>query len=148
MALLSTLYFLRGLGLRHCLPQGLNIWHCLPQELTSDVICCCTPVPCRDLDVGRDYYQFQAVKQGNKIFLVHGPKGPAGTRDWPGTTESFRRWCTGTTGWPLVDANMRELKVRARHTCTPVSSASPRPTHTPFSNHSCDVGRLHGRSER
>ena len=61
----------------------------------------------------RDYFQLQAVKQGDRIFLPHGPKGPGGgARDWPGTQESFERWCAGTTGWPLVAANMRELKVR------------------------------------
>ena len=28
---------------------------------------------------------------------------------WRNNTEEFERWCTGTTGYPLVDAGMREL---------------------------------------
>ena len=28
---------------------------------------------------------------------------------WPGTAADLARWKSGTTGWPLVDANMREL---------------------------------------
>lgn len=30
-----------------------------------------------------------------------------------GTDETLIRWQEGRTGWPLVDANMRELKVAA-----------------------------------
>lgn len=29
---------------------------------------------------------------------------------WSGDEEGFRRWREGRTGWPLVDANMRELQ--------------------------------------
>ena len=94
-------------------------------EQTGDIVRVCALVPC--LDVGRDYFQFQAVKQGNKIFLAHGPKGPVGARSWPGTVASFERWCAGTTGWPLVDANMRELKVvwHSTRTGVLVPSACP-----------------------
>ncbi len=28
---------------------------------------------------------------------------------WPGTDEAFQRWCEGRTGFPIVDAGMREL---------------------------------------
>ncbi len=28
---------------------------------------------------------------------------------WPGSDEAFARWCKGTTGFPIVDAGMREL---------------------------------------
>ncbi|MDZ4404918.1 deoxyribodipyrimidine photo-lyase [Prosthecobacter sp.] len=28
---------------------------------------------------------------------------------WPGTDEAFQRWATGTTGFPIVDAGMRQL---------------------------------------
>ena len=28
---------------------------------------------------------------------------------WPGTEEAFQRWATGTTGFPIVDAGMRQL---------------------------------------
>lgn len=29
--------------------------------------------------------------------------------EWPGTEEAFQRWCAGQTGFPVVDAAMREL---------------------------------------
>ncbi len=29
--------------------------------------------------------------------------------NWPGESENFRRWCDGETGFPLVDAAMRQL---------------------------------------
>ena len=60
----------------------------------------------------RDFFQFQAVKQGNHIFLVEGPLGRTDrnySREWPGSKSALERWKNGTTGWPLVDANMREL---------------------------------------
>ena len=60
----------------------------------------------------RDFFQFQAVKQGNHIFMEAGPLGrtdPHYSREWPGDAKALDRWKTGTTGWPLVDANMREL---------------------------------------
>jgi hypothetical protein len=52
--------------------------------------------------------RFYALKQGDRIFY---PGGPAGmTRlSWSSDPELFKRWSTGTTGMPLVDANMREL---------------------------------------
>lgn len=56
----------------------------------------------------RDFYRFFALKHGNKIFYE------GGTTDqvfpWSNDEEAFRRWKEGTTGWPLVDANMRELR--------------------------------------
>ena len=33
---------------------------------------------------------------------------------WSTDPEMFRRWSTGTTGMPLVDANMRELAQTGR----------------------------------
>jgi len=32
-----------------------------------------------------------------------------GTLEWPGTDEHFAAWCAGRTGYPLVDAGMRQL---------------------------------------
>lgn len=55
----------------------------------------------------RDYFRFIARKHGRAIFLKGGIQG----RRWAGSfaAETFQRWKDGTTGWPMVDANMREL---------------------------------------
>ena len=58
----------------------------------------------------RDFFKFFALKHGNKIFQLNGTV----KRDvpWKGGTDSARlveAWTTGQTGYPLVDANMREL---------------------------------------
>ncbi|MFY7803783.1 MAG: DASH family cryptochrome [Limnoraphis robusta] len=55
----------------------------------------------------RDYFRFICLKHGNKIFRLSGLQGVPipWKKDW----ERFERWQTGTTGFPLVDANMREL---------------------------------------
>ena len=48
------------------------------------------------------------MKEGNSIFVEDGPMGKA--PQWaPNQDELFERWCTGRTGMPLIDANMREL---------------------------------------
>ncbi len=55
----------------------------------------------------RDYFRFIAVKHGNKIFF---PEGLQGIEiPWKQDWERFDLWRTGKTGFPLVDANMREL---------------------------------------
>jgi deoxyribodipyrimidine photo-lyase len=55
----------------------------------------------------RDYFRFICAKHGNQIFL------PAGLQDieilWKQDWQRFNLWCEGKTGFPLVDANMREL---------------------------------------
>jgi deoxyribodipyrimidine photo-lyase len=55
----------------------------------------------------RDYFRFIAAKHGNKIFYRSGLQGLeiAWKQDWP----RFDLWRSGQTGYPLVDANMREL---------------------------------------
>ena len=55
----------------------------------------------------RDYFRFISAKHGKKIFLKSGIQGLkiAWKEDW----ERFNLWCAGKTGFPLVDANMREL---------------------------------------
>lgn len=55
----------------------------------------------------RDYYKFFSMKHGSNIFMEYGTQG----RDvrWRGDPSAFQRWKEGTTGMPLVDANMREL---------------------------------------
>lgn len=57
--------------------------------------------------IWRDFFRFFCEKHGNKVFL---PGGTAGRRpDWRNDKEALRRWKKGSTGMPLVDANMREM---------------------------------------
>ncbi len=62
----------------------------------------------------RDYFHFVSAKYGAKLFRVGGlrdlrlpwrrpDRNAAAQRD-------FEAWCDGRTGYPLVDANMRELR--------------------------------------
>ncbi len=55
----------------------------------------------------RDFFRFICVKHGDRIFRPSGLQGIsiAWKEDW----ERFRLWQEGKTGFPLVDANMREL---------------------------------------
>eukprot|EP00887_Chlorella_sp_A99_P004234 scaffold15.g4234.t1 len=55
----------------------------------------------------RDYFHFFALKHGNRIFFKNGVSGRAA--QWADDEQLLRRWKEGRTGWPLVDANMREL---------------------------------------
>jgi deoxyribodipyrimidine photo-lyase len=55
----------------------------------------------------RDYFAFIAAKHGNKIFQVSGLRGIK--IPWQHDRQRFDLWCQGKTGFPLVDANMREL---------------------------------------
>ncbi|KAK3234987.1 hypothetical protein CYMTET_54788 [Cymbomonas tetramitiformis] len=56
----------------------------------------------------RDYFRFQALKHGNKIFTVDGPLGHR--RRWRHDKDQEAAFCSGVTGVPLVDACMRELQ--------------------------------------
>ena len=56
----------------------------------------------------RDYFRFVCLKYGNAVFKQTGLQGvdfPL-QEDW----ERFQLWQEGKTGYPLVDANMREIK--------------------------------------
>lgn len=55
----------------------------------------------------RDYFRFICVKHGDRVFYPSGLRQlPINWKqDWP----RFDLWCQGKTGFPLVDANMREL---------------------------------------
>jgi deoxyribodipyrimidine photo-lyase len=55
----------------------------------------------------RDFFRFICAKHGNKIFYSSGLQGIEipWLEDWP----RFQLWSEGKTGFPLVDANMREL---------------------------------------
>lgn len=55
----------------------------------------------------RDYFRFICAKHGNKIFRLSGLQGVELT--WKEDWERFDLWRQGMTGFPLVDANMREL---------------------------------------
>ena len=55
----------------------------------------------------RDYFQLIACKHGARLFAAVGLRGIA--LPWRRDAAAFERWCTGRTGIPLVDANLREL---------------------------------------
>ncbi|MEC4982843.1 MAG: DASH family cryptochrome [Oscillatoria sp. PMC 1068.18] len=55
----------------------------------------------------RDYFRFICSKHGDKIFRQGGIKGL--DIDWKEDWERFALWQQGKTGFPLVDANMREI---------------------------------------
>ncbi|MDJ0508132.1 MAG: DASH family cryptochrome [Crocosphaera sp.] len=55
----------------------------------------------------RDYFRFISLKHGNKIFYPSGLQGL--DIAWKKDQQRFKLWQEGKTGYPLVDANMREL---------------------------------------
>ncbi len=55
----------------------------------------------------RDFFQFTAAKHGRSVFLAGGLSRKDHSGDWD--LDRFRTWCTGRTGQPFIDANMREL---------------------------------------
>lgn len=59
--------------------------------------------------IWRDYFRFVALKFGTRIFKTPGIKNDLVTK-WVRNVPLFQKWIDGTTGVPLVDANMRELK--------------------------------------
>lgn len=55
----------------------------------------------------RDYFRFICAKHGNRVFY---PSGLRGLQiEWRQDWDRFEAWRQGLTGYPLVDANMREL---------------------------------------
>lgn len=58
--------------------------------------------------IWRDYFRLIAAKHGDRLFRQSGLQGIE--IPWPKNWQQFERWQTGTTGFPLIDANMRELK--------------------------------------
>ena len=55
----------------------------------------------------RDFFKFFALKHGNSIFF---PGGTIGSdKEWKHYEKNLQAWKEGRTGFPLVDANMREL---------------------------------------
>jgi deoxyribodipyrimidine photo-lyase len=55
----------------------------------------------------RDYWKFFALKHGTSIFFPGGTIGS--TKEWKHYEKNLQAWINGRTGFPLVDANMREL---------------------------------------
>ncbi len=55
----------------------------------------------------RDYFRFIGAKHGNRIFLRSGIQGLS--MNWQQDWQQFEQWQKGKTGYPLIDANMKEL---------------------------------------
>lgn len=55
----------------------------------------------------RDYFRWICKKHGTRIFRVSGLRGLK--LPWSQNREVFEQWQWGQTGYPLVDASMREL---------------------------------------
>jgi len=56
----------------------------------------------------RDYFKFLFIRQGNALFWHNGLLEENQVK-WTDDDVMFEAWKNGVTGWPLVDANMREL---------------------------------------
>ena len=57
--------------------------------------------------IWRDFFRFAGWKAGDRLFHASGPLQREVA--WKDDEAAFRRWASGTTGIPFVDANMREL---------------------------------------
>jgi deoxyribodipyrimidine photo-lyase len=55
----------------------------------------------------RDFFRFVAMKYGDRLFAKSGLQGK--NIPWRLDWEKFQKWQVGMTGYPLIDANMREL---------------------------------------
>ncbi|GAX14744.1 hypothetical protein FisN_11Hh288 [Fistulifera solaris] len=74
----------------------------------------------------RDFFLFTAMQAGSKIYRREGLPVRAYTEEWHSPQhrrEFWEKWSSGTTGFPLVDAGMRELQAtgyfsnRVRQNC-------------------------------
>ncbi|XP_044463973.1 cryptochrome DASH, chloroplastic/mitochondrial [Mangifera indica] len=57
--------------------------------------------------IWRDYFRFISVKYGNSLFHIGGPRKLE--YKWSQDQKLFESWRDGCTGYPLIDANMKEL---------------------------------------
>ncbi|KAK7311839.1 hypothetical protein RJT34_10228 [Clitoria ternatea] len=57
--------------------------------------------------IWRDYFRFLSVKYGNSLFHIGGPRKVQ--QNWSQDKKLFESWRDGCTGYPLIDANMKEL---------------------------------------
>ncbi|KAF6168583.1 hypothetical protein GIB67_005195 [Kingdonia uniflora] len=70
--------------------------------------------------IWRDYFRFLTIKYGN-FFQIGGPRKVESK--WSQDRALFESWRDGCTGYPLIDANMKELSTtgfmsnRGRHVC-------------------------------
>ncbi|XP_011625740.2 cryptochrome DASH, chloroplastic/mitochondrial isoform X2 [Amborella trichopoda] len=58
--------------------------------------------------IWRDYFRFLSIKYANSIFHLGGPRRVKGL-NWNQDMALFESWRDGRTGYPLIDANMKEL---------------------------------------
>lgn len=58
----------------------------------------------------RDFFRYSAVKNGNSIFHLGGPRHDSARQVWRNDVGLLEAWKAGETGYPFIDANMRELK--------------------------------------
>ncbi|XXG58014.1 hypothetical protein AAC387_Pa04g0432 [Persea americana] len=58
--------------------------------------------------IWRDYFRFLSMKYGNSIFHLGGPRKIKDVK-WSQDQAMFGAWRDGRTGYPLIDANMKEL---------------------------------------
>jgi deoxyribodipyrimidine photo-lyase len=56
----------------------------------------------------RDFFRLMGKKHGDRIFRQSGIKGKS--QPFANNQEAFEHWINGTTGVPLIDANMRQLR--------------------------------------
>ncbi|KAK4338087.1 hypothetical protein RND71_042574 [Anisodus tanguticus] len=57
--------------------------------------------------IWRDYFRFLSIKLGNLLFQAGGPQKV--NINWSQDQTMFYAWRQGQTGYPLIDANMKEL---------------------------------------
>lgn len=57
--------------------------------------------------IWRDFFRFIVAKHGNEVFKIEGLQGRE--IPWKQDWERFDLWREGKTGYPLIDANMREI---------------------------------------
>ena len=57
--------------------------------------------------IWRDFFRFIVAKHGNEVFRIEGLRGVS--IPWKQDWKRFDLWREGSTGYPLVDANMREI---------------------------------------
>eukprot|EP00929_Paragymnodinium_shiwhaense_P091605 TRINITY_DN51520_c0_g1_i1.p1 TRINITY_DN51520_c0_g1~~TRINITY_DN51520_c0_g1_i1.p1 ORF type:complete len:713 (+),score=90.30 TRINITY_DN51520_c0_g1_i1:155-2293(+) len=60
--------------------------------------------------VWRDFVRYSSVYHGKAIFQLGGPQTIKPTWTWSRDQDRFNLWKTGKTGYPFIDAFMRELE--------------------------------------
>eukprot|EP00039_Didymoeca_costata_P001739 m.54711 g.54711 ORF g.54711 m.54711 type:complete len:569 (-) comp10944_c0_seq2:1527-3233(-) len=55
----------------------------------------------------RDYFWFLPMAHGDLMFALNGPRNFE--KPWRWDANDFEKWSQGNTGYPIIDANMREL---------------------------------------